>query len=163
MSSSHVLVGCSPTGKSGGKKAKGSVVSRTAGLALSHTPSEAKPQGIPGDGRQQNHRVIVLQQCQHLGQKISNYFELSYFMGEKNETELDSISYKCFQRGSQNSYMDSLVNSSVGAAHPQGRVPGKVRPAPHRISVLWEPRMPLGAPPARLCRRKDCLPALLGN
>lgn len=75
MSSSHVLVVCGPTGRSSGKKAKGSVESRTARLALSHTPSEAKPQGIPGDGRQQNHGVTVLQQCQHLGQKISkNYF-----------------------------------------------------------------------------------------
>lgn len=75
MSSGHMLVACGPTGRSGGKKAKGSVVSRTAGLASSHTPSEAKPQGIPGDGRQQNHGVTVLQQCQHLEQKISkNYF-----------------------------------------------------------------------------------------
>lgn len=59
--------------------------------------------------------------------------------------------------------MDSPVNSRVGAAHSQGRVPGRVRPAPHRILMLQEPRMSLGAPPARLCRRKDCLPALLGN
>lgn len=59
--------------------------------------------------------------------------------------------------------MESIVKSRVGAAHLQGRVLGRVKAAHHRILVLQEPRMPLGAPPARLCRSKDCLPALLGN